>query len=246
MKNSNGSVRRNFFRSSSRRSRVGPLGGSGAQSIGAQQQQSLIANRNSAGGAPAHQRNQNSKQQREAQAQLSPMEPGEQPVQQQQQSAPAGTIRQHNPPSEFGGSSSGGFTYFSGEFLSHWISADTLRFAPDKRSGFHTDSYKHIQIQTRAESRRRFISPPAVSIVSTLCDSFGRVVAKQRDNDNFAKSDPINSDHFSLPQRARTQCASNLATGFAGNKLPAGSKAARFYLSGSLRVVITLCAALPL
>lgn len=117
MKNSNGSVRRNFFRTSSRRTRIGVTGGVGAgatQSAGVasgQQQQSLIANRNATHG-----------NKRDQQQQLSPMEPADQLLgvgnQQQQQQHGA---RQHNSPSEFGGSSSGGFTYFSGKQRCYYI-----------------------------------------------------------------------------------------------------------------------------
>lgn len=102
MKNSNGSVRRNFFRSSSRRLRVGPASGTptGANGAGGPQQ-SLMASRQAI---------------KREQQQLSPMEASEQLLSQQQQQQQG---RQHNSPSEFGGSSSGGFTYFSGELLRH-------------------------------------------------------------------------------------------------------------------------------
>jgi len=138
MKNSSGSARRNFFRSSSRRLRVGP-GGSGAQggvggptaAAGAgaaaagqqQQQQSLIA-----GGRPAG-------KQKQAAGQLSPLEAGEQHALagQPQQGA---ALHQHNSPSEFGGSSSGGFTYFSGKFSAS-LSLKPSNLSPCDRPSDH-------------------------------------------------------------------------------------------------------------
>lgn len=124
MKNSNGSARRNFFRSSSRRIRVVPGGAGGGGGggtaptpvAGSQQQHSLIAagQRSQKAGKAAGQ----AKQQ-----QLSPMEPGDQATM-VGLGQPTATGRQHNSPSDFGGSSSGGFTYFSGEYQAAAVSKE--------------------------------------------------------------------------------------------------------------------------
>lgn len=131
MKNStSGSARRSFFRSSSRRLRVGTAtptaNGAPGPAAGPQGQQSLIAGGRS--GAKAAKQAAAAAQQQ----QLSPLEGADQMLganqagQQQQQGRQA-----HNSPSEFGGSSSGGFTYFSGKLLS--LSLSLSRKLPSGR-----------------------------------------------------------------------------------------------------------------
>lgn len=118
MKSANGSVRRNFFRSSSRRLRVGPGGSTptsnGSTGVVPATQQSLIA------GA----RGGSKRDLAIGQQQSSPgLDSSGQPDNQMkltggsnQQQANNGRSQAHNSPSDFGGSSSGGFTYFSGKF----------------------------------------------------------------------------------------------------------------------------------
>lgn len=135
MKNSNGSARRNFFRSSSRRLRAGasvagtppapvttlnPAGLSTPPSSNGLPAQSLMvgSGRNNSTGGGAQTTKQQKGQQRQQhqqiqQAQMSPQmtQLDSTPSQQQQ----GGGRGKHESSSEFGGSSSGGFTYFSGE-----------------------------------------------------------------------------------------------------------------------------------
>jgi hypothetical protein len=113
MRNSNGSARRNFFRSSSRRLRVAPGGApAGQPAAPANGPSSLIAGAKEPRGAQAGKLTKGSQAGQQQQQQ-----------QQQQQGSPtmdtSGAANKSNQsPSDFGGSStgaSGGFTYFSGE-----------------------------------------------------------------------------------------------------------------------------------
>lgn len=134
MKNSNGSARRNFFRSSSRRLRAAG-GATPASANGGPAPNSLIASANSTSGSltPGTPTEPKSaiKKSRQSQGQLSPMvdsngQPGEQTLLVGGGQQRLASHTNSSPPGDFGatttttttttsGGGGGGFTYFSGE-----------------------------------------------------------------------------------------------------------------------------------